>query len=178
MPITTQIDHETKQWLRNAADERAAANGCRFDEARGQFVADWIERYARLYEGEWAGQPMRLMDWQLDCTLRLFGWVRHSDKWGREIRRFRAASIWVAKKNKKSPTLAGWGLYLLCGDGEPGQKVFFAAKDGTQARDIAGKHAVEMLMQSPELQAECSLNKNRLQITHLPSRSIMVPLSS
>lgn len=171
-------DSATKDWIRGPADERAAAAGCRFEEERGRFVVGWIERYLRLYEGEYAGEPMHLRDWQLDATLRLFGWVRWSNKWERWVRRFRAASIWIAKKNKKSPTLAAWGLYLLAGDGEQGQKVFFAAKNGQQAREIAGKHAIEMLRKCPELEAECRVNKNTSQITHLPSRSIILPLSN
>lgn len=119
-----------------------------------------------------------IIDWQYECFMRLFCWVRYSEKWGREIRRFRKSSIWIPKKQGKSPTLAALGMYLLAGDGEPGQKVFLAAKDGEQARMNAGKHAVEMWLQSPELKAECTLNRNILQITHEPSRSIMRPLSS
>src|SRR5262249_57614699 len=132
------------------------------DEGRGQCAVTWIESYCRLYEGDWAGQPMKLSDWQLDCTMRLFGWIRYSEKWKRWIRRFRAASIWVAKKNKKSPTLAAWGLYLLCGDGEQGQKIFHAAKDGQQARKIAGEHAKQMLLQSDELLSECRINETTM----------------
>ncbi len=172
------VDQLTKRWIRNAADERAASRGCRFDEERGQFVVDWIQTYCRLYEGERAGEPMILGDWQYDVTMRLFGWVRHSERWGREVRRFRQASIWVPKKNGKSPTLAAWGLYLLCGDGEQGQKVFLAAKDGKQAKEIAGKHAMEMLAQSEELTRECSINANSARITHEPTRSLLQPLSS
>lgn len=172
------MDSLTRDWIRNPSDERAAANGCRFDAERGEYVCTWIETYCRLYEGDWAGQPLTLLPWARDVTMRLFGWVRHSEKWGREVRRFREASIFVAKKNGKSPWLAAVGLYLLAGDGEPGQKVFLCARDGTQARDIAGKHAVEMLRQSDALMSECSLNRSTLQITHLPSRSLMVPLSS
>jgi len=168
----------TKRWTRNESDALAVAEGYWFDEARGQFVVDWMAEYLRLYEGDWAGEPFECRDWQYEATMRLFGWVRHSDRWGRDIRRFRKASIWVPKKNKKSPTLAAWGLYLLLGDSEPGQKVFIAAKDGQQAREIAGKHAVEMMLASPVLASECSLNKNLMQITHERSRSLMRPLSS
>ncbi len=171
-------DHDTKNWIRNAADDKAAAAGCRFEQERGQFVVDWIQKYCRLYEGDWAGQPMTLSDWQLDCTLRLFSWVKWSEKWQRWVRRFRQAAVFIAKKNKKSPTLAAWGLYLLAGDGEPGQKVFLLAKDGRQAREIAGKHATEMMLRSPELADECRLNRSTMQITHLPTSSIMLPLSS
>lgn len=118
------------------------------------------------------------MDWQFDCFMRIFGWVRYSDHWRRNIRRFREASIWIAKKNAKSPSLAALGLYLTCGDGEPGQHVFFGAKDGTQARTIVGGHAVKMFEKSPELSAELTLNKNLMRLTHNGSDSFMEPMSS
>lgn len=211
-------DAITKAWIRNESDERAAAAGYRFDPARAAYVVWWIENYCRLYEGEWAGEPMILrgchedleglpvtlpwddggkeesllraeiyaerfaagepVDWQYECTMRVFGWVGYSERWKREVRRFRKAATFVPKKSKKSPTLSGWGLYLLAGDGEQGQKVFIAAKDGSQARDIAGQHAVEMVNQSDDLKAVCKINMNEMRITHLPSRSFMKPLSS
>lgn len=166
-----------KTWIRNASDELAVSNGCRFDESRGQHAVDWIERFCRLYEGEFAGEPMTLDDWQYDCTMRLFGWVKHSERWGRDIRRFRQAVIFIPKKNAKTPTLAAWALYCLIGDGEPGQKCFFAAKDSVQA-GIATKHALEMLRQSPELSSQCTVNMTIRQITHEPTRSILRPLAS
>jgi len=164
------IDRATKQWIRCPADERAAANGCRFDEGRAQHAVDWIQATCHLYEGDFAGQLLELRDWALEATRRMFGWVRHSEDWGREIRRFRRASIWVPKKNKKSPTLAAWGLYLLCADGEAGQKVYSVAKDGRQAM-ISHTHAMEMVRRSPILADECGINKSTGQITHYPSSS-------
>lgn len=172
------LDAATKRWMRNVADERAAANGCKFDEAAGQFVVDWMADYLCLYEGEWAGDPFTCVDWQYEATMRMFGWMRYSERWRRWIRRFTRSSIWVAKKNKKSPTLAAWGLYLLCGDGEQGQKVFFGAKDGSQARENTGKHAVEMVMASERLQEICTINKSLMQVTHEASRSFLKPISS
>lgn len=215
-----EIDATTQAWVRNISDEKAVANGCRFDPERGSITIWWIERYCKLYEGV-EGEPLALrgchqcgdyglplgitfdsweeardayldraerhaecvslghpIDWQYDCLMRLFGWVRWSEKWNREIRRFRKGTIFVPKKNKKSPTLAAIGHYLLSGDGEPGQKVFFAAKDGTQARKIAGEHAKQMLLRSPELLDECGINESTLRITHRPTTSWMEPLSS
>jgi phage terminase large subunit-like protein len=202
-------DALTLSWLRNPSDEKAAANGCRFDVDRGIFTVNWIESLCKLYEGEWAGQPLILrgcldcaydlegidaheratrhvecvkeghhVSWQYDCTMRLFSWVRWSERWQRNVRRFRQACIFISKKNGKTPTLAAWGLYLLAGDGEQGQKVFLAAKDGSQARELAGKHVVEMLLSSPELMAECTLNRSLMQVTHEETRSILRPLSS
>lgn len=229
-------DDITKLWLRNDGDERAVANGCRFDVLRGAWTVYWIERFCRLYEGEgYAGQPVVLhgchdcdhsefyavqddwwldeecttpgpaqaiheerarmfaecvanghhVDWQYESHMRLYGWAKFRERWKRECRRFRQGSTWIPKKQKKSPTLAANGMYLLSGDGEPGQKVFLAAKDGDQARKNAAKHAVEMLYQCPELFDKdnprggiCTLNRSTLQITHEPSRSVMYPLSS
>lgn len=144
------------------------------DEARGADVVEWIEDYCRLYEGDFAGQPFRMLDWQRDVTMRIFGWVFHSEEWGRDIRRFRKASVWVPKKNGKSPLLAAWGLYLLIGDSEPGQKVYAVAKDGGQAM-ISFKHAMTMCEMSPELMEECEIKKGGRegpQIIHIPSRSV------
>ncbi len=174
-------DALTQRWIRCEIDERAAVAGYRFDEERGQFVVDWMLEHLCLYEGEWAGQPFDCSrDWQYEATMRMFSWVKFSERWKREVRRFRRASIWVAKKNGKSPTLAAWALYLLCGDGEHGQKVFLGARNGTQAREIAGKHVMEMCMASPQLnqRTECTLNKTKMQITHEPTRSFLRPLSS
>lgn len=210
------IDEVTKLWMRNESDRLAVANGCWFDPARGANAVWWIERYCRLYEGEWAGQNVLLrsacpevdkqiltawddggeqesierariyakwvsdgmpIDWQYECTMRMFGWVRHSERWGRTIRRFNAASISIPKKQKKTPTLAAWGVYLTCGDGEQGAKCFGGAKDGNQA-GIAMAHAIAMIEQSPELSSECKINRNEKSIEHIPTRSKYKPLSS
>lgn len=145
--------------------------------------ADWdddakavaLDRAARYVECVKAGHAV---DWQYECTMRLYAWVKWSARWNRLVRRFRQGSIWIAKKNKKSPTLAANGLYLLAGDGEMGQKVFLAAKDGQQAREIAGKHVMEMRDLSPELVKDTTPNKTLMQLTHEPTRSILKPLSS
>ncbi len=173
MPKTRKpgaIDRVTRQWLRNAADEAAAKAGARFDEERAKHAVEWIQTTCHLYEGDAAGQLIELRDWQLDGTQRLFGWVIWSEDWGREIRRFRRVSGWLPKKQKKSPTLATWGLYLLCADGEQGQKVYSVARDGKQAM-IAHNHAIEMVRRSPVLSGECVINKGTGQITHMPTSS-------
>jgi phage terminase large subunit-like protein len=164
--------------MRDASDELAVRNGCWFDEARGQFVVDWMRDYLRLYEGDCAGQPFECKDWQYEATMRLFGWVRQSEDWGKVIRRFRKASIWLAKKGKKSPTLAAWCCYMAFGDGEQGQKCFPTAKDGSQIRENVVRHIHEMIRQSAELSAECKLNKTTGAVFHNPTRSLILPLSS
>lgn len=174
------IDAVTKKWIRNKADERAARAGCRFDEERGEFVCNWIETYCCLYEGDLAGQPLKLLPWQRDFVMRLFGWVQWSEERACWIRRFTKSSLWAAKKNGKTPFIAAIALYLLAGDGEPGQKVYAAAKNGEQAK-LAQRHAVAMVEQSPALDAarggDCKINRSTLQITHEPTRSAIVVLT-
>lgn len=173
------MDAITAKWVRNRSDELAVDAGCIFDEDRGNEVCDWIESHCHLYEG--SNAPMILGDWQREATMRMFGWVKRSDRLGRWVRRFTQASVFVPKKNAKSPTAAAWALYLLCGDGEPGNHVFFVAADGGQAR-IAAKHALQMIRASPLLDAEqggcVTVNLNEMRFTHLPSNSDAKPLSS
>ena len=171
------VDKITKRWIRNEADEKAVRNGCRMDEERGQFVVDWAAQNLVLWEGECAGQPLIATDWQYDCAIRLFGWVKQSVKWGREVRRFREALIGKPKKNKKSPTVAWWMLYLLDGDGEPGQNCYTAAKNGDQAK-IVQNHAIKMVEASPTLSRYMKINKSTLSISVDETNSSMKILSS
>ena len=216
----------TRSWCRNASDVHAVTDGnCKFDLYRGSWAVWWIERYCRLYEGEWAGEPLRLRglhslecdwdipgearghlgrpllgwkrdmysrafahneairggepaDWQYECTMRMFGWKAWSARWGRYIRRFKRASIWQAKKNKKSPTQAAWAVYMMCGDGEQGQKVFIFARDGQQARHNVGEHVKNMYRQSPELLRQCKFNKQLYRLSHIESSSWLEPMSA
>ena len=177
-----RIDAATRRWIRNAADERAAARGFRFDESRvenaeGSGVVDFIQANLCLYEGEYAGQPVRVMDWQYDFFSRLFGWVRFEPEWKRTCRRFRKAGLWIPKKNGKSPSIAMIGLYLLVADGEQGQKIFSAAKDGQQAK-ISHTHAMKMVEMSPELQRECTVNHSTGRIIHPKTNSVYSILSA
>jgi len=172
-----KIDSLTRKWIRNESDEKAAANGCWFDEGRGQLVIDWAEENLVLWEGDCAGQPLVAQDWQHDCTMRMFGWVKKSKRWGRDIRRFREALIGKPKKSKKSPTVAWWMLYLLDGDGEQGQNCYSAAKNGDQAR-IVQNHAVKMVQASPTLGEYMRINKSTLAISVDETNSSMKVLSS
>jgi phage terminase large subunit-like protein len=141
-----------------------------FDAERGEFVCDWIESNCCLYEGDRAGELIRLYDAQREFLMRLFSWVRWSEEWGQYVRRFTKAAYWAAKKNGKSPLAAAVNLYLLCADGEPGNKVYMMANTGKQAR-IAQMHAVNMVRKSPALNLDCKINGTTLDIEHLPSTS-------
>jgi phage terminase large subunit-like protein len=178
------IDRVTRRWIKNAADERAVSSqeGCKFDRARVENkdhtgILDFFRDNVRLYEGEDAGKPIDLMAWQIDFLSRLAGWVRFSKELGRWIRRFQHAALWCPKKNGKSPTGAGLGLWLTCADGEPGNHVFDAAKDGKQA-GIMHTHAIYMVQKSPALRRECRINRSTGRIVHLPTLSTYDILTS
>lgn len=174
-PVSS-IDPVTRRWIRTASDERAAQEGCRFSEKRGQFTVDWVENYCTLYEGDKAGQHLEVDDWQYEYFMQVFGWIFYSTDYNRWIRRFTAAGVWIPKKNAKSPTLAATGLYMLCGDGEQGQKCYSVARDGKQAM-IAHAHAMEMVRSSGPLLQVCKVNASTGTITHQPSRSKYIVVS-
>ena len=163
-------DKLTKSWIRTAADEKAASKGYFMDEERGEHICNFIETQLCLYEGDYAGKPIRLLDWQVELFYRLFGWVKHSDFYNRTIRRFRIASVWLPKKNGKSPTGAAVGLYLLAADGEPGNHIYSAARDAKQA-GIVHKNARMMVEQSPALRQLCQINNSTGVISYAPSNS-------
>lgn len=160
----SKVDPISREMVQHPVDRVALKKGCRFDTARALFAIEWMESHLTLYEGPHAGEPFVCRDWQDLVSRRLFGWVRWSPKWDRWIRRFRSCIVFIPKKNKKSPTLAAWGAYMAMGDGEPGQHFYFAAKDGQQAREIAGTHAMQMICLSA-LAGECRTDQNEMQIT-------------
>lgn len=142
------MDEVTRKWVRSAADERAAAEGCWFDEAAGQYVVDFFSEFLRHTLGEWAGRPFDLQPWQRDDVIMpLFGWRR-----GDGLRRYRRAYIEVPKKNGKSSLCAGLALYMLVGDGEPRAQIYGAAADREQA-GIVFQEAASMVAAAAELAA-------------------------
>lgn len=102
--------------------------GAWFDEAAVERVLRFFLLLTQLI-GRWAGRQFRLFDWQVEFLIApVFGWKTRD---GRRIYR----TVWfeIPRKNGKSTTSSGLGLYLLCADREPGAQVFAAAGDRTQA---------------------------------------------
>lgn len=100
----------------------------------------------KLTEGEWAGKPFILEDWQEHDIVRpLFGWKRADG-----ARRYRRCYIWVARKNGKTELAAGLALLMLMGDGEMGGQVFSIASEKEQASIVFNK-ATAMVAYSPFL---------------------------
>lgn len=124
-------------------------------------VADAAVRFfatrLRLTEGEWAGRPFILEDWQEHDIVRpLFGWKRPDGS-----RRYRRCFVWVARKNGKTELAAGIALLMLMGDGEMGGQVFSIASEKEQASIVFNK-ATAMIAYSPELSGHLDTLKSAI----------------
>lgn len=134
-------------------------NGFWFDEAAADRAAGFFERFLRHVKGEWAGRPFALLPWQRDEIIRpLFGMKRPDG-----TRRYRTAFIEVPRKQGKSTTAAGIGLYLLFADGEPGAEIYSVAGDRDQAA-IVFDLARQMVETSPALRRRARIYRRAIVV--------------
>ena len=146
-----------------------AGRGLRFNLAAARHAIEFFG-YLRHSKGEWAGETFTLAPWQAFVVGALFGWRRDDG-----LRRFRTAYCAVPRKNGKSTTSAGIGLYLLVADGEQGAEVYSAATTRDQAR-IVFDEAKRMVAASPALRRRIEPLINNLHVAASASR--FMPLSS
>ncbi len=102
-----------------------------WDAKRGDRICQFAELMVHI-KGKWAGQPIRLEDWQCFVLAVAFGWVRKSDG----LRRFREIYAEIPRKNGKSMLGAIIGLYLAFADGESGAEVYSGASTLDQALEV------------------------------------------
>lgn len=120
----------------------------RFDLKMGLHAIEFIETFCRHYEGELAGQTVKLDLWQKAFIQTLFGWIDRKTK----LRRFREFILLVARKNGKSMLSACIMVYMLVADGEPGAQCVSIATKYDQAA-IVYKTARKIIEQDPDLDA-------------------------
>ena len=129
-----------------------------FDQARADFVCDFFSECLCHIEGEWAGQPLELLDWQRDRVIRpAFGWKRRDG-----TRKYRVVYLCVPRKNGKSTLGAGCALTLLFVDGEPGAQIYGAGGDKDQAK-IIFRIAGAMVDQEDELKSRSRTLRNVIE---------------
>lgn len=172
------------KWVRLACQrhlddlERQGSDGFPyvFDSEKSDRIIEFFQ-YCRHVEGELAGQPIILAPFQKFVFGSIFGWVHRTTGY----RRFRKAYVQLARKNGKSTSLSGLGLYMLMADrppgtnhGEAGSQVYAAATKKDQAR-IVYDAAKSMATMSPELLKR--LEPGRDKIVHLKTNSKFIPLS-
>ena len=131
-------------------DAEAADKSCpyRFIAKLGDHAIRFIETFCRHYEGEHAGQLVKLELWEKAFIQTLFGWV---DKKTR-LRRFREFFLLVARKNGKSFLSACIMVYMLVADGEAGAQCVSIATKYDQAA-IVYKTARKIIEQDADLSA-------------------------
>jgi phage terminase large subunit-like protein len=140
-----------------------------FDEGKANRIYTWFS-YCRHVEGPLAGKPIELEPFQQFDLGSIFGWVHRETG----LRRFEKAYIQEARKNGKSTTLAGVGLYLMAGDGEESPAVFCAAVDKEQAR-IVYRTAMAMARKSPDIRKRLKIRD--YEIGHMTRGGQMRALS-
>jgi phage terminase large subunit-like protein len=131
---------------------RSACGRFWYDRKAADAAVGFFARFLRHTEGEWAGRPFILSDWQEHDIVRpLFGWKRDDG-----TRRYRICDVWVPRKNGKTELAAGIALLILLGDGEFGGQVYAMGVKEEQAK-IAFNKAAAMVQMSPHLSAmlEC-----------------------
>lgn len=140
-------------------DPFATAGDCWLDEAAAQRVIDFfghpVDGCLRHIEGAMAGKLFVLEPWQQAIVGNLFGWMRKGED-GQPVRRYREAFIFVARKNGKTPLVAGLANYVLFCDPEIGQQNYIAAAEREQAAMLF-RHSRGMVEREPALASRCRI---------------------
>jgi phage terminase large subunit-like protein len=107
-------------------------------------------------KGKLARTPIKLMPWQIFLLSSVIGWVHR----GSRLRRFKACTVFVGRKNGKSTIASGLALYMLVADGEVGAEIYSVATKKDQAK-IVFDDAVRMLSMS-DLKSVLKTRNNRI----------------
>jgi phage terminase large subunit-like protein len=167
-------------WMRKAAQRflddlkasRAKGSAYVFSRERAYAAVAFIELLPHI-KGEWArrNETIRLEPWQVFITCNLFGFLVRATG----LRRFRRAYMSVSRKNAKSTFASAVGLYMLCGDGEPGAEVYALATTRDQA-GIVFNDARAMVKKSAPLAAHYGLDPGVLSIARAATNASFKPL--
>ncbi len=162
-----QIKH-----LRGYDPYATAGDDYRFDAGAANAACGFF-RCLQFIEGEKAGQPFILEDWQRAIVGAIFGWKIKASG----LRRYREAFIFVARKSGKTPLAAGMVLYGLFVDGEPGSQIYSAAAEREQAA-LVYRHAAGMIAREPELASRCKIYRTFKSIEIPATNTIYKALSA
>ena len=155
--------------LRDLQD--GALRGLVFDPGTARHAIEFYPSRLRHTKGKWAGTPIRLEGWQQFVVGSIFGWRRADG-----LRRFRDSLSEVPRKNGKTTTAGGLGLYLLTEDEEAGGEVYAAATKRDQAK-LLFDPAVKMAKRSPRLKAQLRFPKtNEIRFPRLDG--VFMPLGA
>ena len=96
------------------------------------------------YKGSLAGTHLVLEDWQLAIFGIMTGWEVQEDE-GIWVRRFRDATMFVARKNGKSILASAFALAIDIIDGEKQNDIYFAStkRDQSKIRWLGAHHLIQ-----------------------------------
>ena len=147
------------KWVRLAVErylrdvETGGERGLWLDAEAALSVVQFFE-FIKHYEGDFAGEPIRLELWEKFIVLNVYGFMRADG-----TRRFRTAYTEVARKNGKSTFAAGLGLNGLVADGESAPQIYSGAVTKKQARDVLHTKAEKYVKHSPALSKNLNVSK-------------------
>ena len=149
--------------------------GARFDPGRVDVVIAAF-RQLRHTKGRFAGQRFDPAVWQVAYLIApVMGWVRKSPDSGNWVRIITIAYFDEPRKNGKTTTAAGFGIYLTAADGEFGAQVLAAATTKDQARFVFDPIR-QLVNKSPGLKRH--LRALQSKITHAASGSYFQPIAN
>lgn len=142
-----------------------------FSEKTGEHVINFIETFCRHYQGELAGQRVKLDLWQKAFVQNTFGWLERKT----DTRRFREYLLEVPRKHGKSFLSGCIATYMLVADGEAGAEIYTLATKLDQAK-IVFDVTRAIIEQSPDLDALVKSTREGLRFNM--TRSVMRALAS
>jgi len=117
----------------------------KFDKEKAERACEFIECLVHV-KAKWAGSYLILEPWQCFIVCSIFGWVDKTTG----FRRFTKASVYVPRKNGKSPLAAGIALYMFLADSEMGAEIYVGASTEKQAWEVF-RPAKDMVNKSPDI---------------------------
>jgi phage terminase large subunit-like protein len=126
-------------------DPCVTAKGHLFDVEKAHRAVEFFPEMLTHVKGDKAKTPFGLEPWEAAIVANVFGWVEPDGR-----RRYREAFVFVPRKNGKTTLIAGFCLFVLVADGEPGAEIYSAAADREQAT-LVFDQAKGMVHQNPLL---------------------------
>jgi phage terminase large subunit-like protein len=155
--------------------EPRVVHGALFDPERVDHVVAAFRRL-RHTKGRFAGQSFDPDCWQVAYYLApVFGWVAPSKDSGELARIITTAWVELPRKNGKTTTASGTGIYLTGADGEPGAQVVCAATSKDQAK-FAFDPMKQIVRGSPALGKHFEPFQSK--IVHKASESVFEPVAN
>lgn len=153
------------RWVRLACERQSRdlvnkALGYHFDFDKAERICRFIEKLPHV-KGKWARERKRivLVPWQKFGLTTIFGWVNKAG-----LRRFREVYWEIPRKNAKSTTASGVGLYLFCADNEFGAEIYSGATSEKQAWEVF-RPAKLMVDRTPALKERFAISVNAKSLT-------------